>query len=243
MQQDDGFFTGDNPLWDRAMRCLAHPYFALAHSLQWYGADNVPRSGPAIIAPNHQSFYDPVVVTLAAGRRIVYMGDETFFRHPLIGSLMRLHGCVPVGERPYAPGAYGKLLRTLHEGHLCGIFPEGRRTSDGLLNPGKPGVAALALASGAPVIPVTVHGACRAWPIGQALPRPAPIKLLFGRPMVFAASRSARRDPHIRDEATRQIMLRIADGFAELGRPDIASAARCKVLAEPADAQPGSETG
>jgi len=214
----------DRPLWDRLGRAVLYPYLMLMHRLRWHGVENVPRAGPAILAANHQSFLDPVLVGYAAGRPVVFMGWDYYYRWPVLGRLMRLYQTVPVDLDAPGPSALERMVRALQQGKLCGIFPEAGRTPDGLLTEPKPGAAALALRTGAPLVPVTIHGAFRAWPKGQPLPAPAPISLCFGRPI--RPEPTARPDRSERRRLTLELMERIADGFARLGRPDLAAASR-----------------
>jgi 1-acyl-sn-glycerol-3-phosphate acyltransferase len=112
------------------------------------------------------------------------------------------------------------MLSALDEGRVCGIFPGGGRSPDGLVQPPNEGVGTLALRSGAPVVPVTIAGADRAWPPGRRLPRPAPIQLHFGQPLVAQSiAPPGLSPPEKRRRVTREVMLRVADGFAALGRP------------------------
>jgi len=211
---------------DRAGRPLVGAYFAVAHRLRWRGRENVPPTGPAILAANHQSFYDPVVISLAAGRPVVFLGDLYYYRMPVVGHLMRLFGTVPVEVGSAGPGAFRSMVRALRRGHTCGIFPEGGRSPDGLIARPRPGAAALALRTGAPLVPVTLSGAYAAWPLTRKLPRPAPIAVRFGEPMRPEGPSTRRR----RREVLIELMLRIADGFRELGRPELARRSRRRVL-------------
>ena len=221
----------DNPLLDRFSRIIGYPYFALVHRIKWHGAENVPRQGAAILAANHQSFYDPVLLSLAAGRRIVYLALQQYLDYPVLGSLMRAYGAVAIEEGSPAPSAFARMLACLKQGCMCGIFPEGGRTLDGLPGAPRPGVAALALRSGAPIVPATISGAFRAWPASRRLPRPAPVQILFQEPICVPSGehRQARSDRALRREVTLEVMLKIADGFRELGEPRIAKAARRKL--------------
>jgi 1-acyl-sn-glycerol-3-phosphate acyltransferase len=211
---------------DTIARRLSGAYFALAHRYRYFGAEHVPRAGPAILTANHQSFYDPVLIGLAVPRRVAFLGWEHFYNRPVVGTLMRMFGTVPVDLDAPGARAFATLLKVLERGGLCGIFPEGGRTHDGLITEPKSGVAALALRSGAPVIPVTISGAYRAWPRGRRLPSPEPIEVCFGEPVHLAEAYDARAERRLRREATYEIMLRIADGFARFGRPDLASDSR-----------------
>jgi 1-acyl-sn-glycerol-3-phosphate acyltransferase len=175
-----------------------------------------------IFAANHQSYYDPVVISLAAGRRIIYMGLKRFFEVPLLGALMRAYGCLPVREGSRVPRAYARMIRLLRRGSACGIFPEGARTTDGLPQPPNPGVGGLALATGAPVVPVTLLGLHRVWPVGRRLPRPGPVLIRFGEPLRFGADREGSRDAGRRREVARVVMRKIVEGFGSLCRPRLA---------------------
>jgi len=199
---------------------LLHPYFAVAHQLRWSGAQNLPADGPAILAANHQSFFDPVAIGLAAGRRTIYMGAELYYNTPVVGWFMQLFDTVPVSEKSPAPSSISRLLRALEAGCLIGIFPEGGRTPDETITEPREGVAVLALRTELPVVPVTISGAWRAWPMGRLLPRPAPVRLHFGPPMRFTGESTRRR----RRQVTLTVMLAVADGFRKLDRPDLALA-------------------
>jgi len=193
----------------RLGRIVVSPYFALAHRLRWAGAQNVPRTGPVILAANHQSYFDPVMLSLAAERRIRFIGARRFFRMPVLGPLIRFFGAVPVEQEEPGHRSLGRLLDALDAGEPCGIFPEGGRTSDGGLCRPYDGVGMLALRSGAPVVPITIAGAYRVWPLGRPLPRPGRMSLVIGEPVRFGGRSTRAR----RREVTHEIMLRIADGF------------------------------
>jgi len=184
----------DNPLIDRASRVLAYPYFAVFNRFKWYRAELVPSRGGAIVAPNHQSFYDPVLLSIAAGRRVYYMAWEKYFHYPLLGSLMRLYGAVPIDIFNPGPSAYATLVRMLRGGRLCGVFPEGGRTKDSLPDPPMPGVGALALRAGVPIVPVTVSGAYHVWPYYRWLPRTGAIEVLFHEPIPVSRGRDLSRE-------------------------------------------------
>jgi len=208
---------------DALARAVAGPAFAMLHRLRCHGVEHVPREGPAILAANHQSFYDPILICLGARRHVAFLAWDYYYRHPLVGPLMRPFHPVPVDLDSPGPSALTGLLRALRQGCLCGIFPEGGRTPDGLLQEPQPGVGALALRSGALIIPVTISGAYRAWPRTRTLPRAAPISVYFGEPMrpsIPPGASVAQR----RRQITWQLMRRIAEGFGPLGRPDLAEA-------------------
>lgn len=211
---------------ERLTRRVVHPYFAMMHRLRWSGTGNVPRRGPVILAANHQSFYDPVMITLAARRRVRYLAWDYYCNMPVLGRLMGLYGTVPVDLDAPAPTALARLLEVLEGGGACGIFPEGGRAPDGLPQAPQPGVGLLALRSGAPIVPVTICGAYRAWPRGCTLPRPSPIRLHFGRPLHAEDLCPGLPRSQRRRRVAWELMLRIADGFAALGRQELGAASR-----------------
>jgi 1-acyl-sn-glycerol-3-phosphate acyltransferase len=218
----------DNPLGDRLSRIVCFPYFAFAHRFRWSGAGHLPREGAAIVAANHQSYYDPVLISLAARRRITYLALEQYFDYPLLGRLMRHFGALPVDPENPKPGSLVRMMRTLKAGQVCGIFPEGGRSHDGLPIEPRPGLGALALRAGVPVVPAALWGAHRAWPPGQLLPRPETIRLRFLppiRPSDFPDVERMGRGP-ARAELTRMVMCRIADGLGELAGERVGRAAR-----------------
>jgi 1-acyl-sn-glycerol-3-phosphate acyltransferase len=201
-------------------RPIARAYFALAHRLRWCGRENVPRTGPAILAANHQSYFDPIAVSLAAGVPVLYVGLESYYRMPVVGHLMRAFGTIPIPAGSPGHRALSLMLNALSQGAICGIFPEGGRSTDGLFAELHDGVAMLALRTGAPVVPVTLCGAYDAWPIHRPLPRARHISVCFGEPLC-AAGAPGDRD---RRRITVEIMRRVANGFVPLGRPDMARA-------------------
>lgn len=207
-------------------RRVVSPYFSIVHRLRWCGRDRVPE-GPALLAANHQSFYDPVALGVAVDRIVIYMATTLYYNMPVVGWLMRLYGVVPVEERA-GPSSMSAMLKALEKGYLCGIFPEGRRSPDGALTEPHEGAAALALRAGVPLVPVTIAGAHEAWPMERPLPRPARISIYFGRPM----SPEGKSTPQRRREVTRELMRRVAEGFDRLDRPDLAETSRQRLEQE-----------
>lgn len=222
----DGREDGEpRPLLDRLARPLGLTWLMAAHALRWRGAENVPRAGPAILAANHQSFLDPVALSVASPRRVIFLAWDYYYERPLLGCVMRPFEPIPVDVDAPEHRALRAMLGALKRGRLCGIFPEGGRTRDGAIGPCRQGVAALALRTGAPIVPATICGAFEAWPFGQALPAPRPIAVRFGRPVDPRSAgclRGAATPRQRRRALTLEVMVRVADGFRRLGRPDLA---------------------
>jgi 1-acyl-sn-glycerol-3-phosphate acyltransferase len=203
---DDGF----PPLY-RLLRGLSAPLVRTLFRLDVTGTDALPASGPLIVAANHHNYLDGVVLAVAMARPIAFLVmPRVWNATPLHPAFHRRIGSVPVNlERP-DPGAIKRVLRLLEGGRVVGIFPEGPFSREGRLVGGQPGVALLALRSGAPVVPVAIDGTFEAlrgrpWHV----PRPFPLRVRFGAPMTFGAARGPRRQRAERHEVTRRIMSEI----------------------------------
>jgi 1-acyl-sn-glycerol-3-phosphate acyltransferase len=195
-------------------RSLLVPLTRLAFRPAVEGREHVPRSGAVILAANHLSFIDSFLIPLVAPRPVAFLAKDEYFARPgitgrLTGTTLRGIGAiaVPRGAHRAAQAALETALGVLSEGHAFGIHPEGSRSRDGRLYRGRTGVAWLAFASGAPVVPVAVIGTDKIQPVGARLPRPGRVTVRFGAPLHFApatgSAGKARRD------ATDRIMAEI----------------------------------
>ncbi len=137
---------------------------------------SIPRDGPLIIAANHASNFDPVVLgawlTPALGRRMQWLGKKELFAWPVVGWIASHGGVHPVDRGAADVEAFRLAKRILDEGHILFVFPEGTRSADGGLQAARDGVAVLALRTGAAILPIGVSGSNGVWPRGQKLPHP-----------------------------------------------------------------------
>lgn len=157
------------------------------------GAEHMPRHGPVIVASNHLSFVDSVVIPVCAPRHVRFLAKSDYFTGTGVsGTLTRewhkMIGSVPVERRDTgaAQAALDAALGVLEEGDAFGIYPEGTRSRDGRLYRGRTGVAWLALRSGAPVVPVGLVGTEQIQPVGSNWPRVRHVSVRFGTPRVYA---------------------------------------------------------
>ena len=154
------------------------------------GLENVPRTGPVILASNHLSFADSLVIPIVAPRKVVFLAKSDYFAGGGVkGTLQKAWfegmGLVPV-DRDDSRAAIASLdtaLEVLGRGEAFGIYPEGTRSRDGRLYRGRTGVAHLALTAGVPVVPVGLTGTERLQPVGARFPRIVPITVRFGAPI------------------------------------------------------------
>jgi 1-acyl-sn-glycerol-3-phosphate acyltransferase len=181
------------------------------------GLDNIPDDRPAIIASNHLSFCDSFFMPLMVGRKVTFLAKSEYFTAPGVsGRLKRIFffgvGQVPI-DRDDADASRAALRtgeRVLGEGRLLGIYPEGTRSPDGRLYRGKTGVARLALASGAVVVPCAMVNTDVIQPIGRLLPRLRPRPgSRFGKPLDFSRYDGLAGDRFVERSITDEIMYEL----------------------------------
>jgi 1-acyl-sn-glycerol-3-phosphate acyltransferase len=138
--------------------------------------DEIPAAGPVIVAANHASNLDAVVLGSSLmprfGRRWQWLGKRELFAWPVLGWIARNGGVHAIDRSGADIDAFRIAKGILDDGHVLFVFPEGTRSHDGPLGEGRDGVAVLALRSGAPIVPVGITGAYQRWPRGQKLPHP-----------------------------------------------------------------------
>ena len=145
-------------------------FWRIAFRLRVEGTDRVPRAGPAIVAANHVSALDGVVLALTTSSRSKrmtrFLVAAEFFRKIRFGWALRLYRQIPLRRGQSDQGALDVAVETIRDGALAGIFPEGtvNPEPDAGLSRGRKGAARIALATGAPVVPVGIWGTQDRWP-------------------------------------------------------------------------------
>lgn len=183
------------------------------------GVRFVPRRGGAIIASNHTSYLDwlllPLVVRL---RRLSFLAKGEYFTRPgAKGAAQRFFfsatGQVPVirGGNRQGDAALQAAAGLIEAGRLLAVYPEGTRTLDGRLQRGKTGVVRMAGRTGAPVIPCAIVGAFDIAPKGARLPRPRKVLVRFGPPMPWSGQRFDIDDSVLLRKYTDDLMATIQE--------------------------------
>ncbi len=169
----------------RALLKLVEALFRMLFTYDCIGEENVPATGGAVVAANHPSYLDPVLLSLQVERPIRFMAWDALFKVPLLGTLVRVFGAFPVDvRRGRGRAAYEEAKVLVEAGEVVGVFPEGKRSRTGWMEPElREGAARLAWETGAPLVPATIAGAYRAWPHYQSLPRLARIGVRFHEPI------------------------------------------------------------
>lgn len=168
-----------------AVRAVLEALFRVMFTYDCLGEERLPAGGPAVVAANHPSYLDPILLSLQVERPIYFMAWDALFKVPLLGWVMRLFGAFPVDtRRGKGQQAYARAKELVERGEIVGLFPEGGRSRRGSMEPElRHGAARLAWETGAPLFPATIVGAYRAWPHFRLLPRPARIRVRYHEPI------------------------------------------------------------
>ncbi len=155
------------------------------------GAQNVPRTGGAVLAVNHISYFDFAYAGWAAresGRHVRFLAKEAVFRHRVSGPLMRGMHHIPV-DREAGAASYDAAVAALRAGEVVGVFPEATTSRSFELKDFKLGVARMAAEAGVPVVPLVVWGSQRVWSKGlprRLGPSRTPVTIIVGEPVHVA---------------------------------------------------------
>lgn len=149
---------GVNPIVYWIVRAILQPIFHLYFRLSRIGREHIPAQGPVILASNHRSFLDPFVIAVMARRPIYFVAKKELFINRPVAWLLASLGAFPIDRHGADQDAMATARALLARGEGVLIFPEGTRIRPGALGAPKRGVGRLALETGAPVVPVAVHG-------------------------------------------------------------------------------------
>ena len=175
---------GPSRLLYSIVRALVVPLFRIWFRLRIVGAEHIPEEGPAVITPNHKSFWDSFFVGTATRRHVRFMGKVELFEAPY-GPLLVALGAFPVRRGESDSEALATARAILDQGGLLALFPEGTRIRDPeALGPPRRGATRLAIEAGAPLVPAAITGTDRLW-LGP-LPRPTRVQIAFSEPIPVA---------------------------------------------------------
>ncbi|MEA1961952.1 MAG: lysophospholipid acyltransferase family protein [Bacillota bacterium] len=169
------------------------------------GIENLPAEGPVIIAANHVSNWDPIVVGLMINRPVHFMGKAELFNNQLLGTLLLKLNAFPVKRGAADRKAIRTALERLQQGNVLGIFPEGARNKTGEDLKPQLGVAMLALKSGAPIVPVACVGTDCRFPFGWF----RPLRVIVGEPILTAEGMQKKVSSAEMSNLSEEIMLKI----------------------------------
>lgn len=203
--------------WMHGLAGLSRMGLAGLSRIKLEGAlDAIPKEGPIILAANHASNLDPLVMAAIVlpkvGRRFQWLGKKELFAWPVLGWVARNGGVHPVDRATADVEAFRLARRILDEGHILFVFPEGTRSADGRLQEARDGTSVLALRTDAPILPVGIAGSHGVWPRGQKLPHPGGhVTVRIGTPFRLSDVLPEGTDRRAaKGLATTHIMRRIA---------------------------------
>lgn len=180
---------------------LSWSWFKLRFGLSVSGREHVPLRGGFILASNHNSYLDPVVLGVACPVDVFFMAKEELFKG-MFGSVIRQCNAFPVKRHSADIGAIRTAMKVVSRGKGLVVFPEGSRQPEGEWGKGQPGAGFLAQKLGVPVVPAFISGTGSAWPAGAKKIHFCPLHVAFGKPILFE-----RRMPN--QDAADLIMDRI----------------------------------
>jgi 1-acyl-sn-glycerol-3-phosphate acyltransferase len=144
------------------MRFICWLLIHSVYRLEKRGLDNIPQDGPAVVVCNHVSFVDALVILAASPRPIRFVMDHRIFRTPVLGFVFRTGKAIPIApakeDEALLNKAYDDVAQALAQGDLVGIFPEGRITDTGELNPFRGGIRRIVERTPVPVVPLALKG-------------------------------------------------------------------------------------
>lgn len=200
------------------LAALLIPLISLLAKIRVSGQENLPRDGAFVLAPNHYSEFDPLIVAVAVwrtGRAPRFMAKESLFRAPVLGWVLRSTGMVPVARSSSASSARQTMKQSeelVEHGRGVIVYPEGTLTRDPDMWPmrGKSGAVRLALTDDIPLIPMAHWGTqgimaryqkgISVWPLRK------PVRVVIGEPVDLSDLRGRAGEPAALNEATTRLM-------------------------------------
>ena len=200
-----------------AVKTFARCVSKLFVDLEFKGAENIPQDLPGglVIAPNHQTYIDPVWVVLPVKRNLRFMAWDEAFDWFLIGKIIRYLGAFPVKTEPRGTlASYKKALQVLRDGATLTIFPEGaRELPKGELLEFKNGAVKIAMEAEVPILPVTVRGANRVWAREMKYPRPGKVEIIYHPLMQIPKPANKLEKIELLDDLTDKLKATIASAL------------------------------
>lgn len=184
------------------------------------GLENVPKNISFIIAANHSSYFDalllPVIIVPKLNKKVHALSNSFYWKIPITGFFLNLWEALPVyvdrekDAKQKNRKSMKEALKFIRRGELLMIFPEGKRSPDGALQKAYTGVAKLALASKSPVLPCGIIDSNKVWPRGKTFPRFKRCEVKIGELIYFDKYYNKKVNKKILENITRQVMKQIA---------------------------------
>ncbi len=185
-----GWLKNSNNILYKTVLFSVFWFFRIVYRHKIYGRSRFPK-GAAILAANHVSFYDPPLLSISTPYEVHFLARKTLFDIPLFGRLIRKLNAHPVSGKAQDVMVFKTILRLMKEGKKVIIFPEGKRSANGEMQPMKPGISLLISRTNAAVVPAYLHGTYTLWPSKKNLPKLwGKTACIFGNPLYFSSDTS-----------------------------------------------------
>ena len=184
----------------------------LIYRVRAIGVENVPREGALVLAPNHFSQMDHFFAGVYLRRKIRFMAKSQMFGPPVLTYIYKHGGVFPVRRGAHDEEAFKTVYKLIDQGEMLLVYAEGGRSRSRELGEPKPGIGRIALESGAPIVPVAIHGSAgvRGW---KRLRFPK-VTVEFGKPMTFAVEPAPSRERQL--EAATEVFAEVRELYERL---------------------------
>ncbi len=197
------------PLLYRLVLCLAYFYAKIFLGLKVKIKGSLPQ-GAALIAANHCSYLDPVIVSVSFPEEIHFLARKSLFSNKIFGWFIRNLNAHPLSGDGKDMAVFRTVAQVLDQGQKVLLFPEGKRSFDGQLGTLKQGVALIAIKNGVPIIPCWVEGSLKAWPRHKKLPHLiAKVSCTFGEPIVPVHHEDTKEALRVMMEQLEEAMINL----------------------------------
>ena len=186
MKENRWFYEGARPLVGLFVHAVER--------LRVEGMENVPTTGPTILVANHISSMDIVTIALPIKRHEHHMAKIELFGIPVLGGIMRMLGAFPVRRGESDRESLRVAEEVLNAGQVLVIFPEGHRSGSGKMAAGLPGVALIAMRTGAPIVPVGISGTEKVLKGFRFGPWAPTVRMVFGKPFTLTSDGKRRSE-------------------------------------------------
>jgi 1-acyl-sn-glycerol-3-phosphate acyltransferase len=194
----------------------------LLYRVRGVGVKNVPREGGIVLAPNHFSQMDHFFIGVYLRRKIRFMAKSQMFGPPVLTYIYKHGGVFPVRRGHHDEEAFKTAYEILRQEEMLLVYAEGGRSRSGEMGQPKPGIGRIALESGAPIVPVAIHGSARVR--GWKRLRFPQVTVEFGEPVSFGVEESPSRERQL--EVATQVFDRVREMYEGLATRGESRAAR-----------------
>jgi len=216
------------------LRLLCNVFGRIFFRYRAIGREHIPQRGGVLVAANHASYLDIPLLGCGIPRRVAFLGRQDLF--PGFRWLFQWLGWIPIRLDRLDREGFAKAIRLIKSGTVVVIYPEGRRTTDGRLQPGRPGIGVIVAETACPVIPAYIAGTHEALPVGASWIRCRPVQVTYGEPIDFTADAQRYSGKEFYRHVSRTVMAKIA----ELGH--VAPPAEPSGRAEQPDTSPAAQS-